>query len=883
MANNDDNINLKVTATDEATPTLKGAVANLTAALQTLNASLLATADAHGKAGGEAKDHADKNVHLAAGIFLLKEAANAAIEGFEAIESQIEKAVEASMAQEKANNLLVGSLVSTGNYSKQAADEMKEYSEQVSKNTGISAAQISTMIAQGVQMGLTTDKAKQLEEASRKLAVTQNIDVQSAFNILKQSLAGHTRALATVIPEITRFGSAQLMQGAAIDLVSSKLTAQYELYQGSFSSAIQKAKGSIEQVYLAFGDILTQNPLVVKGVQLFTDTMLQVADAIKSAGEWITENQATIEAYISAFAKAVEVIGTVITIYTVMTEATKLWAAATKVLFGSMGLLTIAAIALTVILKEYPYLFDYIAAAGKLMLSGLLTIFEGVLQGADAVTSALGIQSETLKNAIDKIDGYRNSLADSAVKSVAAGDAIRTMGTTAVKAHGDAKKAGEDHLKTLSDINAKQKNVVDTYAGFSAGTFEQRKQLAGQAQDRDKALKDFTDYQNNLARIAITSAQEQQMELTKIQANAVKGSGGDAEKQDDANVAVDAEVKKQAALDTQYKKGILDRNEYNQATLASDQRAAMAELQFEQAFAASKAEALGETDAAFAIKLNIEDQRFQLELQQKIQRAQQEQATDLEILAMKEDAFSQHKEKMKNIEYQQTTEIAERDELSWRSIEATQKKMFMDMEKSSTQHLKQMASGYTLMQGVQEGYNKASMALADELIKNEKVSAGKLVGIFLESLGQKLIMDGMGAILQGVVMSILLNPQGPALIAAGGAEIAGGTAIGRLGSSMAGGQADSGMDSVPQPLSGKSFVLSGGERVVQPSANKSLTDFLDTQKSGGGSSGSGTVVNITVNASGASLAKDTVDALVEELRRRSELGNPIINQRGVVT
>src|SRR5690606_6560791 len=44
------------------------------------------------------------------------------------------------------------------------------------------------------------------------------------------------------------------------------------------------------------------------------------------------------------------------------------------------------------------------------------------------------------------------------------------------------------------------------------------------------------------------------------------------------------------------------------------------------------------------------------------------------------------------------------------------------------------------------------------------------------------------------------------------------------------GQADEGMDSIPQSLAGKSFVLSQGERVVQPSANKELTAFLAKEK-----------------------------------------------------
>jgi hypothetical protein len=56
-----------------------------------------------------------------------------------------------------------------------------------------------------------------------------------------------------------------------------------------------------------------------------------------------------------------------------------------------------------------------------------------------------------------------------------------------------------------------------------------------------------------------------------------------------------------------------------------------------------------------------------------------------------------------------------------------------------------------------------------------------------------------------------------------------------------GGQAHEGMDSIPQSLDGKSFTVAGGERIVQPAANRDLTAFLASQNpnsaSGGGRGG----------------------------------------------
>lgn len=57
------------------------------------------------------------------------------------------------------------------------------------------------------------------------------------------------------------------------------------------------------------------------------------------------------------------------------------------------------------------------------------------------------------------------------------------------------------------------------------------------------------------------------------------------------------------------------------------------------------------------------------------------------------------------------------------------------------------------------------------------------------------------------------------------------------------GQFHGGVDELPSSYDNKSFVLKKGERVIQPSANRSLIKFLDKQEKGGSTAG-----DITVNA-----------------------------------
>ncbi|EGI4506876.1 TPA: hypothetical protein P6222_002687 [Escherichia coli] len=57
------------------------------------------------------------------------------------------------------------------------------------------------------------------------------------------------------------------------------------------------------------------------------------------------------------------------------------------------------------------------------------------------------------------------------------------------------------------------------------------------------------------------------------------------------------------------------------------------------------------------------------------------------------------------------------------------------------------------------------------------------------------------------------------------------------------GQFHGGVDELDSSLDNKSFVLKAGERVVQPEANKKLTNFLDNQEKGGGTMGGDTIIN----------------------------------------
>lgn len=78
------------------------------------------------------------------------------------------------------------------------------------------------------------------------------------------------------------------------------------------------------------------------------------------------------------------------------------------------------------------------------------------------------------------------------------------------------------------------------------------------------------------------------------------------------------------------------------------------------------------------------------------------------------------------------------------------------------------------------------------------------------------------------------------------------------------GQFHGGVDNLPASYNDKSFVLKAGERVVQPEANKKLTQFLDNQDSNGNGTGGGDII---VNAPMYNYGQQDDKAFQEKLKK----------------
>ncbi len=96
--------------------------------------------------------------------------------------------------------------------------------------------------------------------------------------------------------------------------------------------------------------------------------------------------------------------------------------------------------------------------------------------------------------------------------------------------------------------------------------------------------------------------------------------------------------------------------------------------------------------------------------------------------------------------------------------------------------------------------------------------------------------------IQSALAQALATPF-PASLAAYAQVLSLGASIITTAKGAASGQFHGGIDSLPDDMNNKSFLLKSGERVVQPEANKKLTSFLDDQAKNRSNSGGDITIN----------------------------------------
>jgi len=302
--------------------------------------------------------------------------------------------------------------------------------------------------------------------------------------------------------------------------------------------------------------------------------------------------------------------------------------------------------------------------------------------------------------------------------------------------------------------------------------------------------------------------------------------------------------------------------------LAAIQEKTMKELELQT----QRAELLGLTDDGLAAQMAKQEEQHQLELERLQFEQENKVITEDQFRLAREQREIQHKNKLKEIElrfYQDKAKIAQ--------DAGNRAEQFRARMRAS-----QIKNGQAL---------GAIMAVQQT---SEYKNTGKILDMTSKLRGSKdkdMFEVGKAAAITSSIMNTFAGATAalaPPPVGAGpllGPLLAGVTVAAGIANvaqikaqKFGGGQAHGGMDSIPQSMSDKSFLLKGGERVLQPEANKDLTGYLKDRKEGSG----GNTYNFTINADRDSNIEGIKQAVIEGIREASERGEPIISDKGVI-
>jgi hypothetical protein len=374
--------------------------------------------------------------------------------------------------------------------------------------------------------------------------------------------------------------------------------------------------------------------------------------------------------------------------------------------------------------------------------------------------------------------------------------------------------------------------------------------------------------------MAVDMETRKETELANIRASLSAGLGGASEASSGADVKLQQEEERQQKMQVLRQQDLLSEEQYQQMMTDSMLVQTQARNALELELANQRSEMLGLSEDGLAAKLEQTALQNELELEMLQVKYDNELITDEEFKSAQIELEQSHAAQMSTVREQHFMAEAERNKRLGKDWEATLAAIRAAQEK----HGQVMG----MLRGIQQSDEyKGTMDALGNLasLRNSKSKEAFEIGK-KAAIAQATIKTFEAA--TSAYASLAPIPLvGPVLgaAAAAAAIAAGFTNIQNINAQKFS-QAHGGIDEVPQSMSDKTFLLKGGERVLQSDANKDMT--AAAAKINDGQTGGGHTFQITIHGDVNDSQIDKLKgAIIEVLRSESEKGTPIINEKGI--
>jgi len=357
----------------------------------------------------------------AAGVFaggLLTKGFEAASNALSSFVGVISDSIGAASAQEDAVNRLNVALASSGNFSKQASQDLQAFANQLQATTKFEDDTILNTSA--LITALTGLSGKALQDATlatANLSAALGKDLESSATIVSKALEGDVAGLQ-------KYGI-EVKKGATdTETLTNVITSLNKQFGGAAEGQVKTFSGALTSLKNTFGDLLeeigftiTKNPAVIAGFNA-------IKDAALNAGKFISDNSTEITLFVA------------------------------KLVTFATTAATITAAVLDPIFRIVDATFQAIDGAVQIAISAFFALQQ-------AASGNFGQAFQTLKaSAIDAATGIKSAFVDDNI--------IGTIGVELAKVE-QASKAGfaslaSGAISAIEPVNALKDKVIELSA-----------------------------------------------------------------------------------------------------------------------------------------------------------------------------------------------------------------------------------------------------------------------------------------------------------------------------------------------------------------------------------------------------------------------------------
>lgn len=432
---------------------------------------------------------------------------------------------EAAQAEESVNNLNIA-LRSSGNYSKQASEDLQAFAASLQATTVYSDdAILGVMNTLEAITDLDKEGLQSVTKSVVDFAAKYGKGLDEASSMVARALEGNVVAFNKMGIRIKE-GSTEAERLANVMQALSTAQGAAEQKTNTYTGAMAQAKNQLGEVFEAAGGIITQNPNVIAAINAGAKAFSDLATNVKEAGVFINENK--------------DILISLATGITAVAAGYGIYIAATSAA-------TASTIAFTTALLANP--FTWIAIGIAAVISGIVLLvrkwdevklatlnfvkstLEALAPLEQALNKMFGLDVNVIKSSLDSVNSKileTKAILDKKNNPVISPEETEAARKEAEQQAAIAKQKRDERLKAEADANAgilqlRKQNSIDIAQAEKDGMLAmQQEQSAYNAQrlQADLEASNLSMEQKNAAHLALIEqrALQQEEELLALQA-----------------------------------------------------------------------------------------------------------------------------------------------------------------------------------------------------------------------------------------------------------------------------------------------------------------------------------------------------------------------------